>query len=571
MKRISSRHTFVRGIAALSLTAAVALLSACGGGGGGGGFVPTGLSTGTFTKITPTAAPDGSVGGWSTTSYIHYQFLYTAGAINASGKITGISVQYRADVASQISCPNVTIKLGHTNLANLTTTFANNVQTGQGSQVTVLNNSTVTFPAGTTGTYQTISFATPFEYNGRDNLVVDVERTSACSAYLSDNGVANAGYTALNFTSVVANPTGTTSTGIQNYKMVFGGGDNRVSYPGNAGNAIPFWNLGGGSHVQMLHLASDINGSGPITGIAMISTEAPTNAASYTINVKLGHTSLAALTTSFAGNFNAGSPTTVATGLTFNVPAGVPAGTPIWLPLTGTFSYNGTDNLIVDIEVTSPVTENTFWSYDSGLASRRMYANVGSATGTVNSGAYHTEFRFHGAPVSVITDGGADTGFAFSTGTNGRLNLYRASELGSAGTINSIACRMQNANSVASSYANYRVIIGHSNVDTLDATAANNFVSQTTAVNATISVPAGLVAGDWIEVPLSTPFAYNGTSNLAIWMGTTAASGAAASHNCLVSTTDAVRYPGHMGSGAPGAAGITPQNFKFDMKLGISR
>jgi hypothetical protein len=76
-----------------------------------------------------------------------------------------------------------------------------------------------------------------------------------------------------------------------------------------------------------------------------------TTANDYVVTVRLGHTTLSALAGSFAANFNSGAPVTVASGLSFKVPAGIPVGHPIWIPLSGVFNYNGTDNLIVDIEV----------------------------------------------------------------------------------------------------------------------------------------------------------------------------------------------------------------------------
>lgn len=85
-------------------------------------------------------------------------------------------------------------------------------------------------------------------------------------------------------------------------------------------------------------------------------------------------------------------------------------------------------------------------------------------------------------------------------------------------------------------------------------------------------MPAGLIQGDWIEIPLTQPFAYDGKSNLAVWLGTTDASGASVIHNCIRSTSNATLYPSHMASGMPGNATVSaPMDYKFDMKFKISR
>ena len=574
MKTMKNIKTIV---AAFLLTS---LLAACGGGGGGGGTppAPPPLPTGAFTKTVALSAPgDGNwtglfQSGAGTGS--RYQGLVRAQDIRGSGPIATLSLKLGAS-SSGNSCPNVTIKIGHTSKSSLdSTTYANNVEEGRGSLVTVFGPAALSVPNALAGGFIPIPLTGSFSYNGVDNLVVEIATDRCTTSTVLAAQAASPAYTALiwsNSSPIAA--TGSIWNALADMRFTFAGGEDRVAYPFSVGNLSPFGTVAAVRHAQMLHLASDINGSGPITGIAMISTEAPTDAASYTVTITLGHTTLSALTTTFASNFNSGAPVTVASGLTFTVPAGVPAGTPIWLPLPGMFTYNGTDNLIVDIEVADPVTESTIWAMDDSVASRRLFAAVGAATGTVQVGAYHTVFRFHGGPVSVITDGLA---FAvpFDTdagGAKGYLNLYRAAELGSAGTITSVACRLENAGSTAASYANYRVIIGHSNMSSLDGAPADNFVSQNTVFNGTVSVPAGLVRGDWIEVPLSRPFAYDGRSNLAIWMGTTDASGAVSAHYCLTSAANAARYPGQLGFGAPGAASVSVSNIKFDMKLMMTR
>jgi hypothetical protein len=477
-----------------------------------------------------------------------------------------------------ITCPNTTIRLGHSNLAALTTTFASNLNVG--SPVIVLNDATVNVPATAT-TWFDIPLTTPFDYNGVDNLVVQVDRTTVCQGTAVIFGVNSttsaAGRRA--FSAAADTTAGTaqnnTTTGALDtimpwMRFVFAGGDNKMNFGGVDSNFFPF---SANKRTQHLYLASEINGSGPITGIAFqVGAFQATVAGTYTYTLRLGHSTLTQLGDTFASNY-AGSPTTVANAVAnFTIPANMPSGEWFWVPIPdGVFTYNGTDSLIVDVSVPSGTANNNV-AYLAGGVNRRLFNNSDAAatTGTLDGHTYHIALRFHGGAVSVITNGNTSTAFAFNTGVAGRLNLYRASELGSAGTITSVACRMVDAVSTATSYANYRVIIGHSNVASLSATSSDNFVSQTTAVSGTISVPAALSRGDWIEVPLSTPFAYDGKSNLAIWMGTTAASGAAANHTCFASL-DAARHPGQIASGEPGAAAVGVQDAKFDMRLRISR
>lgn len=372
------------------------------------------------------------------------------------------------------------------------------------------------------------------------------------------------------------------NTYIHQMKFKFAGGEDTLHY-GTVANSIPFWTSSMLYRVQMLYSASDINGSGIITGIGFAIAEL-TTAQEYTINIRLGHNKSStglkytidpldpAYPITWDTNFNSGSPVTIANEVTFKVPAGVPVGAYIWLPVTGAFNYNGRDNLIVEINMTGP-SGVTKLMQGSASQYTRLYGTNGAPSGR-DLTQYNIKLRFAGGTMDVITDSGSSTSMPFSTNAEGRLTLYRAAELGSAGTIASIFCRLNNSISTSTTYSNYQVIIGHSMVDPLVADpASDNFVDQVVAFNGSFAMPAGLIQGDWIEVPLSRRFAYDGKSNLVVWLGTTAAADPAVpSHSCIVSSSNATRYPGQMSSGAPGSATVgTPQDYKFNMKFKISR
>ncbi len=348
----------------------ITVIASCGGGGGGGGSSSDGgssgggtapLANGTFTKsFAPTVSGDNVMPfGSGSFGDVRHQVVYAAAEVGAAGQISAIRFQYFATLGAAVTCPNTTVRLGHTSLSALTTTFANNID--RSSPQTVIDNATVTIPAGSAGNWFTIALAMPFNYNGVDNIVVEIERTTAC-----DGNVYIAIVNAADNRRAESNAADTTAGSAQHntvtadyadnvhplQQFVFSGGDNRVLYGGASANAIPFAqsNLPEFRHAQLLYHASEIAGSGPITGIAFIVGQ-QTTANDYVVTVRLGHTTLTTLTTNFAANFNSGSPVTVASGLSFKVPAGIPVGRPIWIPLSGAFSYNGTDNLIVDIEV----------------------------------------------------------------------------------------------------------------------------------------------------------------------------------------------------------------------------
>jgi hypothetical protein len=73
----------------------------------------------------------------------------------------------------------------------------------------------------------------------------------------------------------------------------------------------------------------------------------------------------------------------------------------------------------------------------------------------------------------------------------------------------------------------------------LDSTFADNLDDATTVFSGTLSVPAGLLAGDWTEIPLTESFIYNGTDNLVIY---TRSDGGTATNNVFTSGPDAILY-----------------------------
>jgi hypothetical protein len=453
--------------------------------------------------------------------------LYTAAEMKGAGAIKSISFKYNSDLTTAVTCPNTTIKMSHTNLANLDGTqdagngiFANNVNTGQGSQQTVLTASTVNIPAGTAGTYYTITLSTPFYYNGVDNLVVDIAH-DACSGTVWTTEHASSGALVTLENAGATATTGYTRAWRPDTQFNLSGGDSSIIYTVGVGpNVIPF---GGTNKVQLLYTAAEINGSGIITGIGFPVGDSPTTSSSATVTVTLGHTSLTGLTATYANNFNIGTPVVVANAQTFTVPAGVPYGTYVWIPMPdGAFNYDGTDNLVVQIE-TSGILGGIHLIMGSGGTNTRLLGAPGDLTGTFDSGQHFIKFRFAGGTMDVITAGGDSNSFPFSSSLNTKSQyLYFAEELGTKGTITKVACRLAYSSN-NSAYNSFNVVLGHTTSTSLGSgTFSGNMADAQTVFSGTFTVPAGLAAGDWIEIPLSTSFAYDGTRNLVVQLSSLA-------------------------------------------------
>lgn len=534
-----------------------------GGGGGGGNGGGSGLAAGTFTRpviLTGTGTgPNTGLFNDATGAMAPAQFLYRAADINGAGRITSLTLRHEVRAVAGADCPDITVKMAHipTSVTDLVADQATNTGNTIGTMQTVIDGP-VSVPSGT---YFDVPLDTPFEYNGMDNLFVEFARGAACTDQAPILQAEGLGYDAGSFSSAAR-------AILYHTKFNFEGGDNRVTAAdesGDNGNTIAPGRTG---RTQMLVRAGDIDGAGPITGIRF-DADTVTATSNAKVTVKMAHIDPATtnLGTDFAANYGGASPTTVADSVHVHIPA---AASTFWLPLTGSFDYNGTDHVLVDVAMDS----DSSFSVDYRNAPDRRIASATSSTassGTMFSRTFQPTFRFNGGKMAVLTDEGTSTGNAFSNSTNGRMNLYRATELGTAATIKSVACRLSDATSTATTLDNYKVIMGHTIRDTLATTAADNFKSQHIAYDGSLAVPGGLVQGDWITVDLTSPFSYNGEDNLVVWMGTTSATTGATTHRCLISGMDSTRYPGHMGDGAPDAASVTPQDYKFDLRMKIEK
>jgi hypothetical protein len=513
------RYLFISFVFVIGLIAIIGT-GGCGGGsssggGGGGSDGSTSLATGEFTKTVTLASNIGWTSPFRAANR-HLQQLYLASDINGAGYIQSIELRLNTATAG-CNCPDATIKIGHTSLGVLTNTFADNVEQGKGTLETVRTGA-FSVPAGSAGDYFTIILDTPFLYNGVDNLVVKFLVT-ACDDDITlwvDNTTALV-HRMLHRFDLTAT-TGDLYMYVLHTRFNFEGGVNPLEFAASPGigNSFPFGNSY--NKVQLLYDATVINGSGPITGIAMrTGTFAVTTEESYTYTMRVGHSTLTDLTTDFNGNFS-GTPVTVADNAPFKVPADVPTGNYIWIPMPdGSFNYNGSDNLIVEIDV-SASSGTTLWSSITTSNQTRASGNSGSAIANdgVDTSQYDIRFRFNGGTMDNLTLANFNTAPPFSTIYSGRQYLYTASELGTKATITKVALRLSSAPSTAADYSNFTITMGHTSLTELTDVFANNMDDATQVYNGTFGMPAGLIVGDWIEMALDSPFIYNGTGNLVV-------------------------------------------------------
>ena len=540
---------------AIFVTLLTMVFTGCGGSSGGsGGEGGSGTAKGTFKK-----SIDYNDTAWAVLfgddSKLRFHLLYHADDINGSGNISALRFRHDADLLADVTCNNTTLKIGHTSAADLTTTFADAIETGQGSFVTVLDNATLTIPAGSVGSYIEIPLPGAFNYNGVDNLLIEISRTSACSGdVLLDAGSA-VGYDAtLRSLSSDTAVTGSKLDYNMTVSFQFSGGDNEVDFGGTSVDAYPFSTLL--PKVQMLYSNGEINGSGPISGIGFqMYTTSAQNDVTYTL--KLGHTSTL-LSTTFADNFDLDTPVTVADNVSFTIPAGIPAGEYFWVPIPdGTFTYNGTDPLLLEIDV-SAASSLTYLIAKPSEPGRRAVGDSGDVVASgVDNLAYNIKFRFDGAPVQIMPSGNGATlqvlgGLAGGSQTQ---SLYTPTLVGTGGTVTGISVRLT-ADSVATTIPNYKIYMGATDKTVLnmaDTYSSNMELNSALVFDGTFDIPAGLKAGDWLTIPLQTGFTYDPTQNMTVlFMADSSSSG-----DNPVSSSFEASFPTHMVGRTDNAVDIT--------------
>ena len=498
-------------------------LAACGGSDSSSYY---GLADGTFSK---TVALNGTSTGThnsffndSTATMDTRQYLFRAEDINGAGNITSLSFQHHTNEAADINCPDITITMAHIPSTNLDPVQSNNTANTSSSTETVLDGQ-VTIPAGSADAYFEVGLDTTFEYNGSDNLLVEYTRGAACSAQASIREAQGVSYDSGAHGATALND-------LFHTKFNFEGGENRVvagdQTSNNANNisATP----GKTGRTQMLIRASDIDGEGPITGIRF-DADTVTTESDITVTVKMAHvdSSTTSLGSDFSTNYSGESPTIVADSLEAVIPADAST---FWLPLTSTFNYNGNDNILVDVTMDS--NNNFTLEYYDVSGARVVSATTTTATtGSIfNNRSFQPTFRFNGADAIVAnTLGGSSLLFDDIKETTYQ-SLYKSTEIGTAGKITKIACRLDDEPATGATDYPLKIVMGHASSSAITATFADNMVDAKTVFSGTFTLPAQKAYGDWAEIELDSAFKYNGEDDLII---TYRAEPGANPHTCM--------------------------------------
>jgi hypothetical protein len=180
-------------------------------------------------------------------------------------------------------------------------------------------------------------------------------------------------------------------------------GVHTVGGAGGTGNTIPWWGNNASypeMRFQTIWLQSQIGEGGTITLVEHQDWSASSTGGTFTgCLVKLCHTSLSAITSTFADNYGGNTPVTIING-TVIVPD-VNNGDWWTLASGSLFDYNNTANLLYEVSWTGRSGGPNYINHTSSGQTGRVYANSATATtGSVTSG-YGTIARLTLRPNAV--------------------------------------------------------------------------------------------------------------------------------------------------------------------------
>lgn len=317
------------------------------------------------------------------------QILFRQSEIGSAGVIDS----FRWATSTGLSGPNpntvtvssVRMRMGHTTMETPTHIQSMNYDVEAPREVTLISNYTI--PADTVGFFD-VPLTGVFPYNGRDNLLIEIEGVGGSARYFWNVGRRPEERRAWSFAAgsawrdiiLPAVEIGFLETDTDDtYSTVLASVFNlNLQTP-----CVPPWCIPpsvdtifptGGSKVQFVLLRREISASGTLKGIAWKPSIA-SNAATYDdLAVSVRSFPLNTLTSTFESGL-----TQVRAPAPYTVPAGETGFIPIPLDAPFTFLYDGTEHLLIEITTLSGTDTNSVDGMDIAPERRLVWAPTPTA------------------------------------------------------------------------------------------------------------------------------------------------------------------------------------------------
>ncbi len=352
----------------------------------------TDLSEKEYGPMTHQAAPcetgTGYPFGGGVYDQLHYQSVYRPEQVGAEGRISRLSINRTTLTSGNFS--NFNISLAHTNLDNLTSTFADNYI---GNLIGVFSEENVEINSSNGDSWVHFDLDGSFIYDPSYNLLVDIQwhgdgGTSISSHVKWDNDVKRVW-------STDGGATVTTNPNLPSYRFttevlhnsVVDAGTSRLSHPFYGSASVDY------SKIQMLYHSSELSGrEGYIDHLSIHRDNMTTYVATYpNLTISLAHTNLDSLTDTYEDNYQ-GDLVEVYNVSTFTFESGYG-----WvdIDIDNEFIYDGTDNLLVELTWQGDAGgDYVYLEYKSEPEDRSLRNYSESPTGDLYSFRYNMRFSF---------------------------------------------------------------------------------------------------------------------------------------------------------------------------------
>jgi hypothetical protein len=462
---------------------------------------PASTVSSNFYADNPSVGFGGGTGGFATpfsNAAGRQEAIYPASELSAIGCYAGASISsiavrviWTEQLTSSVPTvvPNVRIRMGHTLTSSYS--FTNPVFTpaATGNLTTVYGPASFSRPSLPEYRWIDLALTTPFVWNGTSNLLVDI----SCEGAAQQLGYLFGQRSPLNSSTTFS--VGGAGTGLWPYDSTSSGSlraasppDIRLTFPAPPAPAI-----------TVKRTAATIADAG--SDVLSVSLAAGTaSPLSYTVanTGGIGSLNVTGVTVTGASNCTA----SLATGLAGPLPP----------QATGTLQFSVTPAAI------------GAWSFLVTVANNSVLASTQSYTFTVSgfaAAAGTTVAEMY--PTAAETNSSGAAGYPFNTNAQKQRMefIYEASELLEGGLSASSAITQLQFKVLqvpGLPLENFRIRLGHAPGSTVSTTAFTSAASGILSLAyGPVTVPTSqFTAGQWTSFTLTTPFAWNGTSNLLV-------------------------------------------------------
>jgi hypothetical protein len=437
-------------------------------------FAGTGGTTTSASAITPFSQLWGSQ---------RSQYLLTAALLQQNGLLPGNITKMAINVTSAVSTltfANYTIKIGTTSATTMTSAYLSNALT------TVYGPST--YPAVTSTGLASFTFATPFNWDGVSNLVMEICYTNGLS-YSSTSTVdaSTVSYNATYGSYMDGDACGTTGT-----------------YPITASTTLPRFQFTGNTEATC--------SSNPRTVIAASYVAPPA------LTLSAATTDLCLNATTAPITITAPSPTSTYTSYTWspstNVTGNATSGYQFNPTTTTTYTLTATNATCINstTEVITVRQLPTAVSASANIASICPAQGVSTLTATGGTTGGSSNATVSGASPAAST--GVQLPFYRTFEGSRKQMLVTAAELNALGitsacTMSSLSMSLSTIGAANNNFDNLTIRMMHTTLGTLSAFVAGSPTTVYTSASYTATLGANVFT-------FSTPFAWNGTDNIIV-------------------------------------------------------